>query len=419
MKWHIKIVIFLVVWPAAFPAIGQRVSLDSVLNAIRISHPALTAYDRKADALNAYTEGATSWMAPMVGVGTFMTPYPGQTLMEGEMGDRDRGSMMFSVEQDIPNPAKLRAKKAYYNSRAASERSTKEFTYNSLRAEAKQLYYEWAVLEKRKKVLEENLRIMETMKKIADIRYPYSGGNLGNIYQAQGRIAEVQNMLLMNEAAIAGKKERLSALMMLPGNTRFAIDSVDLEDTFTAQISDTLSLASSRSDIRAMNQTIESMRLNRRLMSFEGKPDFRLRFDHMSPFGASMPSQFTIMGMLSIPIAPWSSKMYKSGVKAMNYEIESMRKSREAMLLETRGMVNGMAAELTAMKKALQNYREKIIPALEKNYSVAMLSYEENKEELPAVINAWEALNMAQMQYLDQVEKFYQMIVEYEKELEK
>jgi hypothetical protein len=48
-----------------------------------------------------------------------------------------------------------------------------------------------------------------------------------------------------------------------------------------------------------------------------------------------------------------------------------------------------------------------------------MLAYEENREQLPIVIDAWEALNMAQMEYLEKNEEYYNMIVSYEKELEK
>jgi xylose isomerase len=42
-----------------------------------------------------------------------------------------------------------------------------------------------------------------------------------------------------------------------------------------------------------------------------------------------------------------------------------------------------------------------------------------NKSDLNTVIDAWESLNMSQMNYLDQLAKFYQMIVEYEKNIER
>ena len=48
-----------------------------------------------------------------------------------------------------------------------------------------------------------------------------------------------------------------------------------------------------------------------------------------------------------------------------------------------------------------------------------MLAYEENREELPMVIDGWEAMSMAQLEYLDKLEDYYNMIVSHEKELEK
>ena len=48
-----------------------------------------------------------------------------------------------------------------------------------------------------------------------------------------------------------------------------------------------------------------------------------------------------------------------------------------------------------------------------------MLAYEENREQLPVVIDGWEALSMVQLEYLNKLEEYYTMIVSYEKELEK
>jgi hypothetical protein len=138
----------------------------------------------------------------------------------------------------------------------------------------------------------------------------------------------------------------------------------------------------------------------------------------MQPIG-DMPNQFTAMAMISIPIAPWSSKMYRSEVKGMQHDIEAMNKGKEAILLETRGMLTGMASQLSRMKQQLTNYETKILPALKKNYQTLMLAYEENREQLPMVIDGWEAMNMAEMEYLNKLEEYYKMIVSYEKEIEK
>lgn len=417
MKFNIKITILLAGLSLTLVVFAQAqvISLDSVLKKIDANNPMLQEYDNKVKALNEYSAGAKSWMAPMIGAGTFMTPYGKQMLMD----ERDKGSWMFSVEQDIPNPAKLNANKNYLQSRAGVEKEGRSMQYNTLRAEAKTYYYQWLVSEEKLKVLKENERIMDLMLKLAKIRYPYNQGTLGNVYKAEGRLNEVQNMMLMTKSEIEDKTFRLKALMNLSPTDSIMIDTASVVDFNAEQIiNDTTALSNQRSDIRQIDQTIEAMRLNQQLQRAQAKPDFKIRFDHMQPIG-NMPTMFTAMAMVSIPIAPWSSKMYKSEVKGMQYDIEAMKRGREAILIETRGMLSGMASQLKRMKQQLENYDKKIIPALRKNYQTVMLAYEENREQLPIVIDGWEALNMAQMEYLNKMEEYYKMIVSYEKELEK
>lgn len=417
MKCNIKISLFITAFwlGVAASASSQVLTLDSVLAAIDRNNPMLQEYDNKVKALNEYTAGAKSWMAPMVGAGTFMTPYANQMLMD----ERDKGAWMFSLEQEIPNPAKLSANRNYLQSKAGVEKQGRAIQFNVLRSEAKTYYYQWLVAEKKLAVLGENERIMELMLKLAKIRYPYNQGTLGNIYKAEGRLSEVQNMKLMTRSDIESSSYRLKALMNLAASDSIAIDTTTVVDFRTDQvIADTAALYDRRSDVKRLDETIGVMRLNQQLQRAQAKPDFKIRFDHMQPIG-NMPTQFTAMAMVSIPIAPWSSKMYRAEVKGMEYDIEAMKKGREAILIETRGMLTGMANQLTRMKQQLGNYDKKIIPALNRNYQTVMLAYEENREQLSNVIDAWEALNMAQMEYLNRIEAYYKMIVSYEKELEK
>ncbi|MFN8335427.1 MAG: TolC family protein [Cyclobacteriaceae bacterium] len=401
---------------AAFTSRAQQsLTLDSILNAIRKNSPMLQEYQYRAEALKEISKGAKSWMAPMVGVGTFMTPYPGQMLMD----DRDKGSIMFSAEQSIPNPAKLRANQQVLSSRASIEEAAGAFTFNDLRAQAKAAYYDWLVLEKKLVILKENEEIISLMYNIAKARYPYNQSPLGNTFKAEGRLREVQNMIYMAENEIVQKNITLNALMNLPKDLRFSIDTIRREFTPVPLQIDTATLAASRSDIRQINNTIRSMQYEVKLESYQAKPDFKVRYNHMAPLGLNMPSAYTVEGMVSIPIAPWSSKMYRANVRGMNLRIEAMRRGREAILNEAQGMAASMAWEIQTTRKQLDNYEQRIIPALERNYETVMLAYEENREELLFVIDAYEALIMAQTQYLDTMRRYYQMIVDYEKQLEK
>ncbi len=410
--FNFQLSIFIIILFANMCVMAQRISLDSILTVVKARNPMLKSYTSRAEAMNAYAKGAKSWMAPEVGGGLWMLPYK-------KVDDpRDKGQIMLSVQQKFTNPAKLRANQGYLESKAAIEQAGETYVFNELRAQAKTAYYQWMVLEKKKVVLKENEEIISLVLKIAQLRYPYNQSKLSNVYKAEGRLQEVRNMILMNDNLIVQKNILLNQLMNAPNDFRFAIDTAN-HPTFLSAITDTTVFVENRSDIKRIDKSIQAMKLNQVLEGYQSKPDFNVSFNHMIPRGDGMPSQFMLLGMVSIPIAPWSSKMYKSNIQGMGKEIEAMKSERAAILNELQGMTAGMVTEISTLTKQIENYEKRIIPALRKNYETLMLAYEENKEELPVVIDAWETLNMTQMQYLDTIQKYYEMIVSYEKQIEK
>ncbi len=392
-------------------AYGQM-KLDSILSIVRERNPMLTSYRQRAEAMTSYADGARGWMAPEVGGGLWMVPYK-------EVSDpRDKGQIMLSVQQKFTNPAKLKANENYMHSKAAVEHASESYVFNELRAQARKAYYQWMVLEKKKAVLKENEEIIDLVLKVAQVRYAYNQGKLGNIYKAEARLQEIRNMMLMNDNQIEQKNILLNQLMNIPLEQRFRIDTSRVEQQVLTPVDTTL-LARERSDIRRIDQSIQSIRYSQALENSQNRPDFNLSFNHMIARGHDMPNQFMLLGMISIPIAPWASKGYKSNVKGMDREIDAMKSERAFLLNEVHGMTNGMLSELKTLDQQLDNYRKRIIPSLKKNYETVMLAYEQNKEELPVVIDAWEALNATQMQYLDTVGKYFETIVNYEKQIEK
>jgi len=388
-------------------------TLDTILQRIERNNVKLDVYALRAASYEYSAKAATAWMAPMVGVGTFMTPYPGAKTMS----PAEKGSLMFQLEQDIPNTSKLQAKKRYIASQGNIEKASREVTLNELKAEAKRLYYTWLIATARIRVLEQNQQIMETMKKIAEVRYPYNQSQLGSIYKAEGRVAENHNMMHMQEGLIDKARAWLNALMNRPGTEAFDIDTAIVPAFVPAASYDTATLAASRKDVQKMDAGIQSMQLNIDAMKLGKRPDFRFRFDHMQPLGTGMPRAYSVMGMVSIPIAPWASKMYKNEVKAMELNVQSMEKEKTGMLQETQGMLYGMEAEIVSMQEHIHATETKILPTLQRTLDADFQTYQENKLELPVIIDAWEALTMAQSDLLNEKLKYYEMIVAYEKEL--
>lgn len=413
---NIRNILLLMILSISGISYGQEVlTLEQIIKEINQNNPSLKAYESQIKSEDAKVEGAGAWMAPMVGVGTFMTPYPGSTVMD----EADKGAWMLAAEQDIPNPAKTKAKAKYLAAQSSITKAEQAVQANQLKARAKELYYELLAASKKIAFQKENQMIMGTMKKLAEIRYPYNQSPLTQVFKAEGRLAESENMVLMTESEIRSKKIALNALMYRPARSEFTIDTTQKISFQPEAALDTAYLAANRSDIQQMDRSIRAMELNINQMRQEAKPDFRIRFEHMSNRAAMMPKQYTLMGMVSIPIAPWSSKMYKSEVKSMSLEREAMLQQKEGMLSEMLGMTKSMENELITMQKQLSNYESRILPALNKNLKVSLLSYQENKGDLNTVIDGWEAVNMAQMNYVEQLQKFYQMIVEYEKNIER
>ena len=105
-----------------FSALAQQkevLSLPDVLQKIDSNNILLRTYGLKAEGYKYSADAATAWMPPMVGLGSFMTPYPFQKIMEA----RDKGSLMLRLEQEIPNGKKLQAKKRYIQSQGKDRKS--------------------------------------------------------------------------------------------------------------------------------------------------------------------------------------------------------------------------------------------------------------------------------------------------------
>ncbi len=391
----------------------EVLSLAEIFSRIDSNNLQLRSYGLRAEGYKYSADAATAWMPPMVGLGTWQTPYPFQKVMD----DRDKGMLMIRAEQEIPNPAKLKAKKNYIESQGNIENASRSVAFNDLKAQARRQYFTWMIALQRINIIQRNERVLETMKKIEEVRYPYNQSQLSSVYRAEAEIQKNKTMLVMPEGEIAKAKAYLNALMNRPGDVQFTIDT-SYQPSFEAFSSyDTASLSVVRKDVLRMNESIKSMQLNIEAMKLERKPSFRIQFDHMSPFSSMMPQAFSVMGMISIPIAPWSRKMYQSEIKSMQFNINAMETERAGMLQETQGMLYGMQAEIQTMQRRIKTMEEKVIPALQKTFDASYITYQENKLSLTVVLDNWEALNMMLLDVLDEKQKLYQMIVDYEKEL--
>ena len=128
--------------------------------------------------------------------------------------------------------------------------------------------------------------------------------------------------------------------------------------------------------------------------------------------------QFSLLGMVTIPIAPWSSKMYKANIKGLNFEIEGLQKEKENITNETVGAIETLKSKINYQKQQAGVTQNEIIPQLKKNYEANLIAFQQNNGQLFTVLDAWQMLKMSQLNYLDQMMQLLKLQVEYEKEFQ-
>jgi len=412
-KFYIAIISCLIL--SATNLAAQTLSLDNILSTIKTNNPQLKMYDADIQSMDAAAKGAKSWMPPQVETGFFMTPYNTKMWKADEMNP-GMGNYMLGVTQMIPNASKLKADFNLMSAMSSVEKENKNYTINQLKALAKTNYYQWLVLNKKIKIADDNLLLLDYMIKSMEIRYQYNMDKLPTYYKAKSQYSALESMILMLQNDISQKRIMLNTLMARDKNTKFEIDETYEIKDFNLAISDTTSLSKNRSDVKAIEKTMEINQLKIAAEKTKLLPEFGIKYDHMFAFG-EQPQQFSLMGMITIPM-PWSTKMNKANIDSFQIKNESLNWQKQMILNEATGMISGMNTELTSLKKQYEIAQKSIIPALRKNYETAILAWQNNTGDLFATLDAWEALNMAQIDALDKLQSILAAQVEIEKQLE-
>jgi outer membrane protein TolC len=137
----------------------------------------------------------------------------------------------------------------------------------------------------------------------------------------------------------------------------------------------------------------------------------------MFGFGG-LPMQYSLMGTVKLPMTKWSSRSAKANVESLKWKAESLNQQKQTMINEATGMSYSVQRSIISKQKQIKLFEENIIPALHKNFQTMQLAYEENTEELFTLYDAWQTLDMTQLEYLDQLKELLLMQVELERILE-
>lgn len=395
---------------------GQNLTLDQVKESILQAHPSIRMYDAEVQSMDAAAKGAWSWMPLEASSGLFMMPYNPKYTRKTDMGE-GMGQYTLGIQQMFPNRKRQAAEYSYMSTMSSVVKERKGAAVNELIADAKKNYYEWAVIKKKLYVLEQNEKLLDFMLKNAEIRYKNGLGKLNAYYKAKAALGNLQSMRLMYEGDMRLRRINLNTLMNRSKEINFDVDTtIEIKDFGNIQ-SDSTAITNARSDLKAIERDVQLIGLQQQMERSKLKPEFGFRYEHMIGFGGQ-PAQYSAMAMVRLPFTSWSSRMNKANIASLGLRRESLGFERQMVINELSGMAANMQTESNTKRSQLKLYEENIIPALQNNYRTMQLGYEQNTEELFELYDAWETLNMAQLEYLDQLQQLLAIQVEFERILE-
>ena len=415
LKNKIRTVLFSLV--LAFSSKAQTLNLTAIIDSITVSHPVVKMYANEIRSMDEAAKGAKSWMPPEFSSGLWMVPYNTRLWKKDDMGATGMGQYMVGGQQMLPNKKKQNADAAYMEAMSSVEKEKLNGTLNELINDAKQLYYEWIILEKKISIISQNEKLLDFMIKNAETRYKNGLEKISAYYKAKAALGSNKNMQLMFESDIREKRIRINALMGRHAMTLFDIDTSYPIKDYAGVVFDSTLFNSNRSDLKAIDKDITLTWLKQETEKQSLNPQFGIRYEHMFGFGG-LPMQYTLMGMLKLPLARWSAKMNKANIESLKWKANALQSQKEMMVNEYSGMAYAMRNEIVLKKKQLKLYEENIIPALTNNYKTMQLGYEQNTEELFMLFDAWEKLNMTQLEYVNVLKELLQMQVQLERILE-
>ena len=400
------------------PVGAQKImNINSIMDSVKAGNPSFKMYDADIRSMDEAAKGAKSWMPPEVSSGLWMVPYNTGLWKKGDNGATGMGQYMIGGQQMFPNKKKQNADAAYMEAMSSVSKEKKNATLNELINDAKKAYYEWIIIEKKLVVLEQNEKLLDFMIKNTEIRYKNGLEKISAYYKAKAALGNIMNMQLMFQNDIKEKRIRINSLIGRNAMIDFDIDTSYQINDYSAVVFDSTLFYSSRSDLKAIDKDISITWLKQETERQSLKTQFGIRYEHMFGFGG-FPMQFTLMGMMKIPIAKWSAKMNKANIESLKWKANVLQSQKVMMVNEYSGMAYGMRNEIELKKKQLKLYEDNIIPALRNNYKTMQLGYEQNTEELFMLFDAWETLNMTQLEYLNQLQQLLTMQVELERILE-
>jgi outer membrane protein TolC len=420
-KW--LFIVFMILLAAGRPVCAQTYSLRQILDSIDAHNSGLQQFALKTKASLAEADASKGWMAPTVGVGVSEFPYGGASKTANATAARKM--LMLHLQQMFPDFSRQRREADYYRSFAAQDADDRATMKNMLFSRARMAYYQAYVAEKKLTVLGQQQKQLELLIQIAEGRLAYNKASLPDIYKARARLSDLKTMRIKISSTVEQSAAVINSLMDRAPDVPLQMDTAeDLPGEVGGILKvDSAYLSTRRSDIRHITDEVNTMTLQQKSASAMSKPVFGISWDNMRmPAGMGGENNgmymFSAMATMSVPIAPWFSKGYKSRVRSIDFQKQAMQKRQDQLLRQALGNIRRDWLDLQSARKDLQLFNAEVIAAYAKAYQANLNAFSENTGDIFETLTAWNDLTTKRMEYYDKLRDMLILKVQLETEMQ-
>jgi len=274
----------------------------------------------------------------------------------------------FSVSQEIPNPATLRARRNLAAQKTGVAQSQLAISRSELMFNVRQSWFQIQYLMALEKVLLREDSLLQQFVRAASLKLKTGESNLLEKTTAETRQKNLLQNIEQVRVSIETEKSSLRQWLNLPGD--FSVQELPFSATDFSEITDT-SLLRNNPQLRFAQNQIALAEAEKRLANAERLPDFRAGYFIQSLAGAqevdgqlvnynAVPHFQGVQLGISVPI--FGSKGYRAKTEAADLQIMAQQKHGDYLQTQLQNQLRQQAGQFVFWKNNVAYYQNSALP---------------------------------------------------------
>lgn len=313
------------------------------------------------------------------------------------VGEEMMSGFGLSFSQTIPFPGKLRLKADMARKRALQAEQNLRATKLSLIRETKELYSRLFYYEKSVELILKKKSLLESARKLAEIKYSVGQGIQADIFKAQVEILSADEMLLTMSQMARATRASINFLLDYPGENPLASPSEIPFYRLDADLSELQEMARQNSPILKEKEfMVEEETLEVEMARKEFLPNFMIQGG--KEFKGPIKDMYEVMVGIEIPL--FFKKKQANLLEEARLSLGSAQSHYQAMKNEVNNTVNDNFIMAKTAENLIVLYREKIIPQATLSLESSLSNYKVGKADFLFILSDINALISFEMEYL-------------------